>query len=201
MENAWKIFEETQPVRLYAKNQTVYVQEDTAVQFYYLRRGSVKIFLSSEDGNEHTLRLVAPGELFGEASFFDGAPRVSSARTLEKSEIVSVNRPALLRCIALRPQLAMDLMHSLASTIRLLSAQVDAMAFLRADERIARLLTRLADETGAVHATQEELANLAGLSRVTVSRALARMEREGLVKRGYGSLVLRRRPPKQGRHA
>ena len=34
MENAWKIFEETQPVRLYAKNQTVYVQEDTAVQFY-----------------------------------------------------------------------------------------------------------------------------------------------------------------------
>ena len=58
-----------------------------------------------------------------------------------------------------------------------------------------------ADETGAVHATQEELANLAGLSRVTVSRALARMEREGLVKRGYGSLVLRRRPPKQGRHA
>ena len=97
--------------------------------------------------------------------------------------------------------LAVELLQSLAGTIRLLSAQVDAMAFLRADERIARLLTRLADETGTVHATQEELANLAGLSRVTVSRALARMEREGLVKRGYGSLVLRRRPPKQGHHA
>ncbi len=190
MENAWKIFEETQPVRLYAKNQTVYVQEDTAVQFYYLRRGSVKIFLSSEDGNEHTLRLVAPGELFGEASFFDGAPRVSSARTLEKSEIVSVNRPALLRCIALRPQLAMDLMHSLASTIRLLSAQVDAMAFLRADERVERLLLRLADEDGTVRLTHEELASLSGLSRVTVTRALSRLAAEGKVRREYGAVRL-----------
>lgn len=200
-ENPWAILEQTEPARLYARHTVVYLQEQTAVQFYYLVSGSVEIFLTAEDGAQHTLRLVQPGEPFGVASFFDGAPRVSSARTLEKSQIIPVNRHTLLRCFAMQPGLAVELLQSLAGTIRLLSAQVDAMAFLRADERIARLLTRLADETGAVHATQEELANLAGLSRVTVSRALARMEREGLVKRGYGSLVLRRRPPKQGRHA
>lgn len=200
-ENPWAILEQTEPARLYARHTIVYLQEQTAVQFYYLVSGSVEIFLTAEDGAQHTLRLVQPGEPFGVASFFDGAPRVSSARTLEKSQIIPVNRHTLLRCFAMQPGLAVELLQSLAGTIRLLSAQVDAMAFLRADERIARLLTRLADETGAVHATQEELANLAGLSRVTVSRALARMEREGLVKRGYGSLVLRRRPPKQGRHA
>lgn len=191
-ENPWKIFEETQPIRLYAKNQTVYSQEETAVQFYYLRRGSVKITLSSPDGGEHTLRLVAPGELFGEASFFDGKMRVSSARTLEKSEIISINRPALLQCIALRPQLAMDLMHSLAGTIRLLSAQVDALAFLRADERVERLLHGLADEEGMVRLTHEEISGLAGLSRVTVTRVLSRLAAQGRIERGYGGLRLLR---------
>lgn len=188
--NPWKIFEQTQPIRLYAKNQTVYSQEETAVQFYYLRRGLVKIYLSSADGAEHTLRLVQPGELFGEASFFDGAPRVSSARTLEKSEIVSVNRPALLRCIALEPELAMNLMHSLASTIRLLSAQVDAMAFLRGEERVRRLLERLAGDDGAVSLTHEEIASLAGLTRVSVSRILKKLEDEGMLRREYGRVIL-----------
>lgn len=187
-ENPWRILEETQPIRLYAKNQMIYLQEQTAVQFYYLLRGSVKIFLTSPGGAEHTLRVVPPGSLFGEASFFDGLPRVSSARTLEKSEIISVNRPALLQCIRLRPQLAMDLLHTLAGTIRLLSAQVDGMAFLRADQRLARLLLSLAGEDGAVHATHEELAGLAGVSRVTVSRLLSRMGKERLVESGYGFL-------------
>ena len=193
-ENPWKIFEETQPIRLYAKNQTVYSQEETAVQFYYLLSGSVKITLSSPDGGEHILRLVAPGELFGEASFFDGKMRVSSARTLEKSEIISVNRPALLQCIALRPQLAMDLMHSLAGTIRLLSAQVDALAFLRADERVERLLHGLANEEGVVRLTHEEIAGLAGLSRVTVTRVLSRLAAQGRIERGYGGLRLHKQP-------
>lgn len=118
--------------------------------------------------------------------------RVSSARTLEKSEIISINRPALLQCIALRPQLAMDLMHSLAGTIRLLSAQVDALAFLRADERVERLLHGLADEEGMVRLTHEEIAGLAGLSRVTVTRVLSRLAAQGRIERGYGGLRLLR---------
>ena len=84
----------------------------------------------------------------------------------------------------------MDLMHSLASTIRLLSAQVDAMAFLRADERVERLLLRLADEDGTVRLTHEELASLSGLSRVTVTRALSRLAAEGKVRREYGAVRL-----------
>ena len=93
METPWRIFEETQPIKLYAKNQMIYLQEETAIRFYYLKKGRVKIFLSSPDGLEKTLAVLQPGSLFGEASFFDGKPRVSSAKTLEKSEILSINRP------------------------------------------------------------------------------------------------------------
>ena len=186
----WTIFEETQPIRLYAKNQTVYSQEETAVQFYYLRRGSVKIYLSSPDGAEHTLRLVQPGELFGEASFFDGAPRVSSARTLEKSEIVSVNRPALLRCIVFEWDGALRHLHSFPSRRSPDSAQVDAMAFLRGEERVWRLLRRLAGEDGEVSLTHEEIASLTGLTRVSASRILKKLADEGKLRREYGRVVL-----------
>ena len=95
METPWRIFEETQPIKLYAKNQMIYLQEETAIRFYYLKKGRVKIFLSSPDGLEKTLAVLQPGSLFGEASFFDGKPRVSSAKTLEKSEILSIDRTGL----------------------------------------------------------------------------------------------------------
>ena len=84
----------------------------------------------------------------------------------------------------MQPGLAVELLQSLAGTIRLLSAQVDAMAFLRADERIARLLTRLADETAPCTPRRRSWPTSPALSRVTVSRALARMEREGACETG-----------------
>ena len=56
-ENPWAILEQTEPARLYARHTIVYLQEQTAVQFYYLVSGSVEIFLTAEDGAQHTLRL------------------------------------------------------------------------------------------------------------------------------------------------
>ena len=189
METPWRIFEETQPVKLYAKNQMIYLQEETAIRFYYLKKGRVKIFLSSPDGLEKTLAVLQPGSLFGEASFFDGKPRVSSAKTLEKSEILSIDRSGLEHCFHQEPQLAFHLLRHLSGTIRMLSAQVDSMAFLQADARLAQLLLSLAEDN-RVPLTHEELAGLAAVSRITVSRILSRWARQGWIATGYREVLL-----------
>ena len=100
----------------------IYLQEETAIRFYYLKKGRVKIFLSSPDGLEKTLAVLQPGSLFGEASFFDGKPRVSSAKTLEKSEILSIDRTGLEHCFRQDPQLAFHLLRHLSGTIRMIDA-------------------------------------------------------------------------------
>lgn len=188
--NPWAVLEQAIPPRVYAKNKMIYWQEAPAAEFYCLKRGRVKIFLSSDRGMEKTLTLLHPGSIFGEAAFFDGLPRVSSAKTLEESEIITVTRQSLLACIQREPQLAMDLLAYLAQTIRMLSAQVNAMTFQQADCRIAQLLLRLADGSEAA-VTHEDLAALAGVSRVTVSRILGRFAENGWISPGYRKITVR----------
>lgn len=69
METPWRIFEETQPIKLYAKNQMIYLQEETAIRFYYLKKGRVKIFLSSPDGLEKTLAVLQPAAYLAKPLF------------------------------------------------------------------------------------------------------------------------------------
>lgn len=186
--NTWGVLEKSHTPRIYEKGTMVYWQGNHAEEFYYLKRGSVRIFLCSENGTEKDLTVLKAGSIFGEAAFFDGLPRVSSAKALERSEIITVTRRSLTDCIRREPELAMDLLTCLSQTIRMLSAQVDAMTFRQADERIARLLLNLSAKDGSVRATHEDLAALAGASRVTVSRILAGFARKGWVRTGYGEI-------------
>ncbi len=74
---------------------------------------------------------------------------MSSARAQIQSEIIAVDRPHLMQYFSEKPALAMDLLEYLARTVRMLSAQVDHMTFLQADQRIAQLLLNLAaDKSG-----------------------------------------------------
>ena len=183
-ENKWDVLEKFHTSHTYQKSKMVYWQEAPASEFYYLKSGSVKIFLSSENGMEKTLTVLESGSIFGEAAFFDGLPRVSSAKTLEKSEIITITRQSLMDCIRCEPQLAVNVLTYLSQTIRMLSAQVDTMTFLQADQRLARLLLKLAVGS-TVHATHEDLASLAGVSRVTISRVLTDFAQNGWTTTRY----------------
>lgn len=181
------------PGLLYPPNQMIYLQGEEAPRFYYLKKGEAKIFITSKSGGEKTLRVVSEGNFLGEASFFDGLPRVSSAKTTQKSEIISIDQEMLLRLIGEHPMLALDLLRELSKTVRMLSAQVDGMTFQQADQRIAQLLINSAVREGnrlLIHYTHEEIGNLVGVSRITVSKILTRFVKEGYVKTCYRSIEI-----------
>ena len=188
--NEWSVLEQSGPPRIYEKGEMIYWQGSHAEEFYFLKSGGVRVFLCSENGSEKTLSVLKPGRIFGEAAFFDGLPRVSSARAQRRTEAVPVTRRSLMECIRREPQLAVSLLSYLAQTIRMLSAQLDTVAFQQADERIARLLLKLSAENGRVSATHEDLAALAGVSRVTVSRILGDFSERGWVRTHYREIRL-----------
>lgn len=183
----WKAFGEI-PSRRWKKNQMIYLQGEPAECFYYLKKGGVKIFLSSETGTEKTLTLLSPGEIFGEAAFLDGLPRMSSARATEDSEIVSIGKSDLMECFRRQPELAMAMLGYLSRTVRMLSGQLDGMSFLQAPTRIAQILLRLAAGSLVVTCSHEELAALAGVSRITVSRTLSGFAQNGWIRTGYRTI-------------
>ena len=197
---SWTALENAQFPRIYRTGELVYIQGTEADRFYYLKSGKVRIFLQSPDGAEKTLNVLEPGNIFGEASFFDGLPRVSSARTLAKSAIIPITRPILLRCFSEEPELAMGLLKYLSQTVRMLSAQLDNMAFLQADQRIARILLSLPPEKDGrgIAVTHEEIGDLAAASRVTVSRTLGDFAHRGWIATQYRRILILDRDALEG---
>jgi len=191
--DSWRAFALHRPPVSYRPGQLIYLQGTEAAQFYYLAGGIVKTFISSEDGNEKVLTLYREGFLFGEASFFDQMPRVSSAMAVTACRIVPIDRELVTREIAKDPNLALHLLKYVARTVRLLSRHVDDMAFLPADRRIARhLLSLQPDGEGLLRCTHEDIAATVSASRVTVSRVLGRFAAQGWLETKYRGLRLLR---------
>lgn len=183
------VFEKEKPVKNILKGSIIYHQGDKARCFYYLKKGRVKVVMTSADGMEKTLSTASAGEILGEAAFFDKMPRISSAYALTNIEVVSVDEAKLLSLIKDNPKLALELLKIQATRIRQLSSQIDAITFMKADGRIASLLLQSAS-SNIVNYTHEEIAGIVGVSRVTVSKILNRFKREGLLKTDYGKIVL-----------
>ena len=186
----WEAFAKSRPPVRCSPGYLIYLQNTEATCFYYLKSGKVKSFLQSEDGGERVLNIYRAGNLFGEASFFDELPRVSSAIALSSCEIVPIDRELVTQEFARNPELALAMMKYLARTVRLLSGQVDQMAFRPARWRVANYRLTLSTQTGTVSCTQEDIAAAVSASRVTVSRVLSDFSQAGWIALGYRTIAL-----------
>lgn len=183
--STWDLLTEGRCPRRYQAGQLVYLQGTQPKCFYYLSTGSVRSFISTDSGEERVLTIHRTGDLMGEASFFDGCPRVTSAMTLEECLILPVDQQQLDAAFQRHPELAMPMLRHLARTVRTLSGHVGA-ASLPAHQRVARcLLSQPADSDSVIHSTHEALGQAAGLSRVTISRVLGELSAQGVVALGY----------------
>jgi CRP/FNR family transcriptional regulator len=186
-----ELFEALNRPRSYGKNQLLYQQGDTAGHVYYLKAGRVKIYIAGQDGRETTLTRLSAGSLFGKASFFDGTPRTSSAKALVDSEIVAIDKQMMAEAFRRKPDLALELLAYLSGSVRMLSMQIDGLALPQADKRTARFLVEHYDKmTGEVPYTHEEIGEQAGLSRVTVSRALRKFREWGWLDTAYRRTIV-----------
>lgn len=187
----WAPFALSRPPIRCSAGYLIYLQNTEATCFYYLKSGRVKSYIQSADGAERVLNIYPAGSLFGEASFFDELPRVSSAVALSPCELVPIDRELVAQAVSRDPELALSMMKYLARTVRLLSEQLDAMAFRPAEWRIARYLLSLSPSGGLVQCTQEDIAAAVSVSRVTVSQILNRWARSGTVSLQYRGILVR----------
>ena len=172
------------------ENTVIYLQSQDPEYMYYLLEGSVKSVILSDSGEEKILRVFSPGEIFGEASFFEGKNRISTAITLCKSELIRFRKEDIFRAIDEQPSLAIEMLQYLSETVRMLSEHVGSMAFLSAHERVCAFLHSHANENLRVKTTQEAIADACSLSRISVSRILRVLKEERKITTGYGEIIL-----------
>lgn len=186
----WNLLAEGRCPRRCRAGQIIYLQGARPDCFYYLVSGSVRSFISTGGGEERVLAVHRAGDLMGEASFFDGCPRVTSAMALEECRILAIDQAQLDGAFQRHPELALPMLQHLARTVRTLSSHVGASS-LPAQQRIARwLLGQPTGEDGTIRTTHEEIGQAVGLSRVTVSRVLGEFTSQNMVSLGYRTVTV-----------
>jgi len=187
--------------RSYKRGQVIFHQEDPGSAAYLIESGCVKVVVLTADGDEMVLRVLAPGEVFGELAMLTGRPRSASVVAIEDTVTHTLERTAFLDFIQQRPAAAMPIFGVLVDLIQRLTVQVEDLAKLDVPRRLERKLLELAQTYGQqtaegiridVRLNQTDLANMIGTTRVSVNNCLTGLERRGIIARNGHRIVLRR---------
>jgi CRP/FNR family transcriptional regulator, cyclic AMP receptor protein len=171
--------------RVVEPGRCVFTQDEPGDRMYVLAEGAVKLFVSSRDGGIVELVRHRPPATFGEVALLDGGPRTASAEALERSTLLVVTRPELLRLLRTEDQVAEALLRTLGTIVRRTTRQVTDLVFLDLRGRVARQLLALAgDGNGKARTsvTQAELAAMVSGARQTVNQALRSLESGGYIR-------------------
>jgi len=165
-----------------------------------LRSGRARIFRTGPDGREQILRLLRPGDTFGEVPVFDGGPFPANVEAIEPAEVILVPAESFRQLVLRHPLVAMALLRHFAHRLRSFTELVEQISLQSVHARIARYLYFTAREAGeagpegivvARTITQQDLAALVGSVREVVSRTLKIMEDEGIIEVRRREFVVR----------
>jgi len=193
-----KIFDLVQK-RVYKRNNIILMEEDVGDTLFILNEGSVKITRLSDDGREVILSILGDGDFFGEMSIFDGESRSANVIALEDSKVFILKRGDFLDLLEKHPKIAIALLQEMAVRLRRSDQQIEGLSLSDAESRIAMSIIRLAEDLGVIKMGQviinnlpfqQDIANMAGTSRETVSRMLKALERKGLIQRKGRKLII-----------
>ena len=177
--------------RTFDKGQLIILAEETGDTLFIIRGGQVKVSLIHEDGKEFILSLLGQGEVFGELSLLDDRPRSANVTAMVETELLMLRRSDFLDLVGRIPQIAVSLLEELASRLRRTDDQVEGLALLDVHHRVAKTLLRMAEDGGQTspegilvrrRPTHQQLANMSGTTRETVTRALKQLQDEGYIR-------------------
>ena len=185
--------------RAYEKGQMILLEESQGETFFIIVSGAVKVTRLSDDGREVILAILGESDFFGEMSLLDGEGRSANIVANEDAEVLTLSRRDFLDCLETYPKIAIALLEELAIRLRKSDQHIESLSLSDSEHRIAITLIRFAQELGTIKQGavkinnlpfQQDIANMAGTSRETVSRTLKLLEEKDLIKKEGKDLII-----------
>lgn len=180
--------ERSTQMRSFGKGQVLYLPGEPGNQLYLVKSGIVKLSRLLADGRELTLALLQTGDVFGELEVIGGEPREAQAVAYGDVLLCIAQKRDVLGWMQRQPGLALQITKLIGFRRRVIEHRIEQLLFRSAPSKLAGLLLDLAKQFGKPHGTQvlidlplthQELANLAGIVRETVSDVLMEFRQQG----------------------
>jgi len=177
--------------RIYAKSAVVFREGNLAHGVYVLSSGRAKISISSADGKKLILRIARGGDILGLYAGLTGRPFEATAEMIEGGRVDFISRQDLLNLLGSGNRTSLDLLEVFSRQFSELVDHTRIIALSESTlEKLARLIMRWSQDFGertadgirlSVLLTQEEIAQIIGASRETVTRLLSLLKRDNII--------------------
>ena len=177
-------------LRSYTKNQVIFLEEETGNYMYLVLSGKVKVSKAGSSGKETILAIHRTGDFFGEMSLLDGKTSPATVSAMEDSKIISLSGVDFHKYLMHNEKVLLQIINVLCARLRQVW-QTQSLSSSTAEAKIRMGLYQLAKRHGIQDAhgtiidlkiTHQELSEMVGTSRETVTRVLSRLREEGIIE-------------------
>jgi CRP-like cAMP-binding protein len=162
-----------------------YMPEETGEVLFLLKKGRVQLYRISPNGKKLVVATLGPGTIFGEMSLVGQGMHNTFAEAVDDCLLCVMSRPDVERLMREKPKVAFRFVEALGERMTSLESRLEEIAFKSIPARLASLLLRLADEqdddsvvTGYTH---QDLGEILGTYRETITQTLNDFKADGLV--------------------
>lgn len=186
-------------VRRAAAEERIFAKGDPGDSLYVILRGRVAVQTESDEAKVMLLNILDTGSLFGEIAMLDGGERTATVVAQEATELLRIDRRDFMPFLLQRPDLCVRLMTVLCERVRWTSAIIEDTVFLNVPRRLAKRILMLSQAYGratdagtriTTFVSQEDLANMLGVSRESVNKTLKQFQTSGAISYRNGYIIV-----------
>ncbi len=187
---------QTQTPRCFSSGEILFSQGDEAKEFYYLLSGLSLTYTLLEDGRERNILISWPDRIFGASTFFEKVPRRASAIAIKPCQVLAINQALYQACCQKFPDFQEILIYEISKDLGTLFDELADTSMMNAELRVARFLCRRfangqhsgSDNQPELPYTQDFIASVLGMSRMSVSKAVSSLVARQWIETNYGMI-------------
>jgi len=186
----------------FRKHAILMTEGDLGESMYIIKSGSVKVYVSDDEGRELVLYEQGTGAVIGDIALLDDEPRSASVSTLEASTALMIGKHAFLASLRNSPEMAINIIRSLTQRLRDATDGSRSLALDNVYRRLADKLQELGhsedDERKSLPKkySHQELGNMIGASREMVGKVMAELTKGDYIEMRDGKIHLLRKLPR-----
>lgn len=174
----------------YNKGSIIFTEGEPSEGIYFVKKGRIKIYKNASDGKEHIINIMNTGDVFAEACLFSKMPYPASSEAIEDSETLMIKRKDIEELLNMHPEISVEIIKVMAERLIMVSRQIESLALKDAYGKTAALIVQLFQsqnknlENGmeiTIDLSRQEMANMVGLTRETLTRAMSKLKNDGLI--------------------
>lgn len=177
-----------------ASGKIFYMPEDTGEVLFLLKKGRVHLYRIAPNGKKLIVATLGPGTVFGEMSMVGQGMHNSFAEAIDECVLCVMSRSDVERLVREKPSVAFRFVEAMGTRLTDMEYRLEEIAFKSIPARLAGLLVQLADEQDSdtvIGYTHQDLSEMLGTYRETVTQTLNEFKFDGLIDISRKKVILR----------